>query len=72
MTNQGVKIQLPSGGQFSVAVDNRVIGANGSLTGYGGGLERKRALLELEQQGRVIAGDEVAQSISGISARASR
>jgi methylated-DNA-[protein]-cysteine S-methyltransferase len=29
---------------------HRVIGANGSLTGYGGGLDRKRALLELEQQ----------------------
>jgi methylated-DNA-[protein]-cysteine S-methyltransferase len=28
---------------------HRVIGANGSLTGYGGGLERKRILLELEQ-----------------------
>jgi methylated-DNA-[protein]-cysteine S-methyltransferase len=27
---------------------HRVIGANGSLTGYGGGLDRKRALLELE------------------------
>jgi methylated-DNA-[protein]-cysteine S-methyltransferase len=27
---------------------HRVIGANGSLTGYGGGLQRKRALLELE------------------------
>jgi methylated-DNA-[protein]-cysteine S-methyltransferase len=27
---------------------HRVIGANGSLTGYGGGLERKRALLQLE------------------------
>lgn len=27
---------------------HRVIGADGSLTGYGGGLERKRALLELE------------------------
>ena len=27
---------------------HRVIGANGSLTGYGGGLERKRFLLELE------------------------
>jgi methylated-DNA-[protein]-cysteine S-methyltransferase len=25
-----------------------VIGADGSLTGYGGGLERKRVLLELE------------------------
>jgi len=27
---------------------HRVIGANGSLTGYAGGLEAKRALLELE------------------------
>jgi methylated-DNA-[protein]-cysteine S-methyltransferase len=27
---------------------HRVIGANGSLTGYGGGLERKRTLLDLE------------------------
>jgi methylated-DNA-[protein]-cysteine S-methyltransferase len=27
---------------------HRVIGADGSLTGYGGGLERKRALLALE------------------------
>ena len=28
---------------------HRVIGSNGSLTGYGGGLERKRALLALER-----------------------
>jgi methylated-DNA-[protein]-cysteine S-methyltransferase len=27
---------------------HRVVGANGSLTGYGGGLDRKRHLLELE------------------------
>jgi len=27
---------------------HRVIGANGSLVGYGGGLDRKRALLALE------------------------
>jgi methylated-DNA-[protein]-cysteine S-methyltransferase len=27
---------------------HRVIGANGNLTGYGGGIERKRLLLELE------------------------
>jgi methylated-DNA-[protein]-cysteine S-methyltransferase len=27
---------------------HRVIGSDGSLTGYGGGLQRKRALLELE------------------------
>ena len=30
---------------------HRVIGANGALTGYGGGLERKRFLLELETSG---------------------
>lgn len=29
---------------------HRVIGANGSLTGYGGGLETKRLLLDLEAQ----------------------
>ena len=28
---------------------HRVIGADGSLTGYGGGIHRKRALLDLEQ-----------------------
>ena len=31
---------------------HRVIGANGSLVGYGGGLEMKKALLELEQKVR--------------------
>jgi methylated-DNA-[protein]-cysteine S-methyltransferase len=30
---------------------HRVIGADGSLTGYGGGLPRKRALLDLERCG---------------------
>jgi methylated-DNA-[protein]-cysteine S-methyltransferase len=29
---------------------HRVIGADGSLTGYGGGLQRKQALLDLERQ----------------------
>jgi methylated-DNA-[protein]-cysteine S-methyltransferase len=29
---------------------HRVVGANGSLTGYAGGLRRKRTLLDLEQQ----------------------
>ena len=28
---------------------HRVVGANGSLTGYGGGLERKQVLLDLER-----------------------
>ena len=34
---------------------HRVVGSDGSLTGYGGGLERKRYLLGLER--RVAAGD---------------
>ncbi len=29
---------------------HRVVGADGTLTGYGGGLERKQTLLELEQR----------------------
>jgi methylated-DNA-[protein]-cysteine S-methyltransferase len=29
---------------------HRVIGANGSLTGFGGGLDRKRALLDMEKE----------------------
>lgn len=32
---------------------HRVIGANGSLTGYGGGIERKRWLLDHERQMRL-------------------
>ena len=28
---------------------HRVIGANGSLTGYGGGIDRKKSLLEMEK-----------------------
>ena len=37
---------------------HRVIGANGSLTGYGGGLDRKRTLLDLERR---ATGDEQPQ-----------
>lgn len=33
---------------------HRVIGANGTLTGYGGGLERKRWLLDLESGTRLL------------------
>lgn len=33
---------------------HRVIGSNGSLTGYGGGMDRKQLLLDLEQGGRLI------------------
>jgi methylated-DNA-[protein]-cysteine S-methyltransferase len=40
-------------GQNKIAIVvpcHRVIGGNGALTGYGGGLPRKRRLLELERQ----------------------
>jgi methylated-DNA-[protein]-cysteine S-methyltransferase len=55
------QVQLPPGGSRAVGLANganpisivvpchRVIGANGSLTGYGGGLDRKRFLLDLER-----------------------
>lgn len=35
---------------------HRVVGANGALTGYGGGLERKRILLELERGQTCLTG----------------
>jgi methylated-DNA-[protein]-cysteine S-methyltransferase len=35
---------------------HRVVGADGSLTGYGGGLERKQALLDLERRAPVHPG----------------
>ncbi|MEV7238942.1 methylated-DNA--[protein]-cysteine S-methyltransferase [Streptomyces sp. NPDC051020] len=35
---------------------HRVLGANGKLTGYAGGLPRKQALLELEEPAPVVAG----------------
>jgi len=33
---------------------HRVIGASGNLTGYGGGLDRKRTLLDLEKRRRSV------------------
>ena len=33
---------------------HRVVGSDGSLTGYGGGLERKQALLDLEISGTLV------------------
>jgi len=39
---------------------HRVIGADGSLTGYGGGLQRKQALLDLER--RTAGGEPPPQS----------
>ena len=35
---------------------HRVVGATGKLTGYAGGLDRKRALLEIEHAGALRAG----------------
>lgn len=35
---------------------HRVIGSDGSLTGYGGGIDRKRFLLDLEQGASVLSG----------------
>jgi methylated-DNA-[protein]-cysteine S-methyltransferase len=35
---------------------HRVVGANGALAGYAGGLGRKRALLEIEHAGSLRAG----------------
>ena len=35
---------------------HRVVGATGKLTGYAGGLDRKRALLEIERAGALRAG----------------
>jgi O-6-methylguanine DNA methyltransferase len=34
---------------------HRVVGSDGSLTGYGGGLHRKRALLDLEASQLTLA-----------------
>jgi hypothetical protein len=39
-----------------------VIGADGTLTGYGGGLQRKQALLDLER--RTLAGEPLDPSWS--------
>jgi AraC family transcriptional regulator of adaptative response/methylated-DNA-[protein]-cysteine methyltransferase len=36
---------------------HRIVGADGSLTGYGGGQARKDFLLKLERRARVLAGE---------------
>jgi methylated-DNA-[protein]-cysteine S-methyltransferase len=41
-------VASPVGPLAIVLPCHRVIGSDGSRTGFGGGLERKRALLELE------------------------
>ena len=60
------RLALPPGGSRAVGLANgsnpisiivpchRVIGADGSLTGYGGGLDRKRYLLDLESPGSTL------------------
>ncbi len=60
------QLGLPPGGSRAVGLANgsnpisiivpchRVIGADGSLTGYGGGLDRKRYLLDLESPGATL------------------
>ncbi len=60
------RLGLPPGGSRAVGLANgsnpisivvpchRVIGADGSLTGYGGGLDRKRYLLDLERPGTTL------------------
>jgi methylated-DNA-[protein]-cysteine S-methyltransferase len=48
---QRARVVGAANGQNPIAIVipcHRVIGADGSLTGYGGGLHRKRALLDLE------------------------
>jgi len=44
---------------------HRVVGKDGKLTGYAGGLERKRSLLELEGTGERAAGDQQQLLLSG-------
>jgi methylated-DNA-[protein]-cysteine S-methyltransferase len=46
---------------------HRLIGSNGSLVGYGGGLELKRRLLEHEQGARPNAGRPAARATAGSS-----
>lgn len=44
---------------------HRVIGANGSLTGYGGGLPRKQWLLEHERRHRRASGTQLPLALDG-------
>jgi len=51
LTGHGARAVGHANGSNPIAVVvpcHRVVGSNGNLTGYGGGLERKRALLALE------------------------
>ena len=46
---------------------HRVIGKDGSLTGYGGGLWRKRLLLELERTGKLPGSDENGSNATAVT-----
>lgn len=48
---------------------HRVVGATGKLTGYAGGLSRKRSLLEIEQAAAVKAGWARGAAVVGAAAR---
>jgi methylated-DNA-[protein]-cysteine S-methyltransferase len=53
LTPQAVRAVAGANGRNPVSIIvpcHRVIGADGSLTGYAGGVERKRVLLELERR----------------------
>lgn len=50
---------------------HRVIGADGSLTGYGGGIERKRWLLDHEKSASQLALQVTATQASDVGERAS-
>jgi len=47
---------------------HRVIGSDGSLTGYGGGIDRKRFLLDLERR-TAPAGGSAQAELPGLVAR---
>ena len=49
MSAQAVGGAVGHNGISIIVPCHRVIGANGNLTGYAGGLDRKRALLTLEK-----------------------
>ena len=49
---RGVGFALHRNPQPGVIPCHRVVGADGSLTGYAGGLKIKRKLLEIEQSGK--------------------
>ena len=55
---QAMRAVAAANGQNKISIlipCHRVIGSDGSLTGYGGGLERKRALLDLESGQAALA-----------------